>query len=78
MTYTPSGRARFSGGSYNNDTDAKVYWPDYEFVKSYDMTPVVVGDESMPAFLVATNGNYPTLVMLATGEITCVRPAFGV
>ena len=65
----PATKWKNGGGSYNNDTDAKVYWPDYEFVKSYDMTPVVVGDESMPAFLVATNGNYPTPVMLATGEI---------
>ena len=51
----PATKWKNGGGSYNNDTDAKVYWPDYEFVKSYDMTPVVVGDESMPAFLVATD-----------------------
>ena len=33
------------------------------------MTPVPVGDESMPKFLTATNGNYAAPVMLVTGEI---------
>jgi hypothetical protein len=61
--------ARWRNGAYNNDTDTRVYWPDYEFVKSYDMTPVPVGDESMPKFLTATNGNYTAPVMLVTGEI---------
>ncbi len=57
-------------GSYNNDTDTRVFWPDYEFVVSYDMTPVPVGDESMPAFLVGNaNGNYTAPVQLVTGEI---------
>ena len=47
-----------------------MFWPDYEFVKSYDMTPVPVGDESMPKFLTAdANGNYTAPVMLVTGEI---------
>lgn len=60
-----------NGGNFNNDTDARVFWPDYEFVQSYDMTPVVVGDEAIPAFLVAdSNGNYTDPVMLATGEIS--------
>jgi len=55
---------------YDNDTDSRVFWPDYEFVTSYDMTPVVVGDESMPAFVVANSkGNYNPPVLLATGEI---------
>ncbi len=46
-------------GGFDNDTDPRVFWPDYEFVTSYDMTPVPVGDESLPAFLVAdSNGNY--------------------
>ena len=52
-----------------NDSDPRVFWPDYEFVTSYDMTPVPVGDESMPRFLTATNGNYTAPVMLVTGEI---------
>jgi hypothetical protein len=57
-------------GNYNNDTKPQDYWPDYEFVTSYDMTPVPVGEESMPAFLVADgSGNYATPVLLATGEI---------
>jgi hypothetical protein len=67
-------------GTFNNDCipdDAKVcqpqsrvFWPDYEFVKSFDMTPVPVGDESMPAFLVGdAKGNYSAPVQLVTGEI---------
>ncbi|HOZ63834.1 MAG TPA: hypothetical protein PK497_05460 [Burkholderiaceae bacterium] len=57
-------------GTFNNNNDARVFWPDYEFVKSYDMTPVPVGDESMPAFLVGdANGNYTAPVKLVTGEI---------
>lgn len=53
-----------------NDTDTRVFWPDYEFVKSYDMHPVTVGDESMPAFLVGDSvGNYTAPVQLVTGEI---------
>jgi hypothetical protein len=59
------------GGNFDNDTDkTKVFWPDYEFVKSYDMTPVPVGDESMPKFLVGdAKGNYTGPVQLVTGEI---------
>lgn len=57
-------------GMYNNDTQPQPYWPDYEFVTSYDMTPVPVGEESMPAFVVAdANGNFMPPVLLATGEI---------
>lgn len=57
-------------GAYNNDTKPEAYWPDYEFVTSYDMTPVPVGDESVPKFLTAdANGNYDAPVLLATGEI---------
>jgi hypothetical protein len=33
------------------------------------MTPVPVGDESLPKFLTATNGNYAAPVLLVTGEI---------
>jgi hypothetical protein len=61
----PSGK-----GAYNNDTKPQPYWPDYEFVTSYDMTPVPVGEESMPAFLVPdANGNFTAPLLLATGEI---------
>jgi len=59
----------WKGGTYNNDTKPEPYWPDYEFVTSYDMTPVPVGDESMPKFLTDTGGNYAAPVLLATGEI---------
>jgi hypothetical protein len=59
------------GGTYINDTmPTDTFWPDYEFVTSYDMTPVLVGEEAVPAFLTAdSNGNYNPPVMLATGEI---------
>jgi hypothetical protein len=57
-------------GAYNNDTQPEPYWPDYEFVTSYDMTPVPVGEESLPAFLVTdANGNFASPLLLATGEI---------
>lgn len=57
-------------GAYDNDTKpGQPYWPDYEFVTSYDMTPVPVGDESLPKFLTDTGGNYDTPVQLVTGEI---------
>ncbi|MEJ2441257.1 MAG: hypothetical protein P8Z72_16580, partial [Gammaproteobacteria bacterium] len=66
----PNGQWHNSGGTYNNDSDPLPYWPDYEFVTSYDMTPVPVGEESLPKFLVPdSNGNYTSPVLLATGEI---------
>lgn len=65
----PMANWRNGAGGFNNDTNPAKYWPDYEFVTSYDMTPVPVGEESMPAFLVATGGNFPYPVLLATGEI---------
>ncbi len=68
----PNGQWKNGGGNWTatNDTDARVFWPDYEFVKSWDMHPVPVGDESLPAFLVADgSGNYTSPMMLATGEI---------
>lgn len=59
-----------TGGSWNNNSDTRTYWPDYEFVTSYDMTPVPVGEESMPKFLVGdAKGNYSAPVQLVTGEI---------
>jgi hypothetical protein len=61
-------------GPFNNDkiegvAEPRVFWPDYEFVTSYDMTPVPVGDESMPKFLTTTGGNYAAPIRLVTGEI---------
>lgn len=68
--HDPAARWRNGSGGFNNDTDSRVFWPDYEFVTSYDMEPVVVGDESLPAFLVAdASGNYAAPMLLATGEI---------
>ncbi|MCC2634354.1 MAG: hypothetical protein K0S48_2240, partial [Ramlibacter sp.] len=66
----PQGQWKGAGAPYNNDTMPQAYWPDYEFVKSYDMTPVPVGDESLPRFLVpSAGGDYPAPILLATGEI---------
>lgn len=67
----PAARWRNGSGGFNNNTDTRVYWPDYEFVTSYDMTPVPVGDESLPAFLVpgTTSSQYAAPVLLSTGEI---------
>jgi hypothetical protein len=66
----PATQWRNGSGGFSNNTDSRVFWPDYEFVTSYDMTPVPVGDESMPKFLTAdAGGNYTAPVMLVTGEI---------
>jgi hypothetical protein len=71
----PATQWKSVGSPFNNDTidgtaEPRVFWPDYEFVKSFDMTPVPVGDESMPAFLVGdAKGNYPAPVQLVSGEI---------
>ena len=67
----PAAHWKNPGFPFNNDTQpATPYFPDYESVTSYNMTPVPVGEESMPTFLVAdANGNYATPVLLVTGEI---------
>lgn len=71
----PAANWQNAGAPFDNDTingvnEPRVFWPDYEFVTSYDMTPVVVGDESVPQFLVADgSGNYDLPVLLASGEI---------
>ena len=66
----PASQWRNGSGGFNNNTDTRVYWPDYEFVSSFDMHPVVVGDESLPAFLVPdSSGKYTPPMMLSTGEI---------
>jgi hypothetical protein len=65
-----NGGGGFDNNKINGVTEPKVFWPDYEFVQSYDMHPVVVGDESMPAFLVGdSKGNYDAPVQLVSGEI---------
>ena len=62
--------APFDNNKINGVVEPRVFWPDYEFVTSYDMTPMVVGDESMPAFLVGdSKGNYKAPVQLVSGEI---------
>ena len=66
--------APFDNNKIKNDagdlvTETRIFWPDYEFVTSYDMTPVPVGDESLPQFLVKAGGNYIAPVLVATGEI---------
>lgn len=66
----PGANWKNAGGNFNNDTNTEKFWPDYEFVKSYDMTPVPVGDESMPKFLTAdANGDYAAPLKLVTGEL---------
>lgn len=65
-----NGSGGFDNNKINGATEPRVFWPDYEFVTSYDMTPVPVGDESLPAFLVAdASGNFLAPLQLATGEI---------
>jgi hypothetical protein len=67
---SPGNNWRNGLGGFNNNTDPRVFWPDYEFVTSYDMTPVPVGDESLPAFLVVNpSGAYEAPMLLSTGEI---------
>ena len=60
------------GAPYNNDIfPTTPYWPDYEFVTSYDMTPVTPlgSDESIPRF-VSIEGGFLAPVLVATGEIS--------
>lgn len=60
---------------YDNDTlDPKDelgnHWPDYEFVTSYDMTPIPLGEETVPTFIDESP------ILLATGEISGHGNAF--
>lgn len=64
---SPATKWKAAGAPFNNDTDPQEFWPDYEFVTSYDMTPVPVGDESMPKFLTFP---YAPPLNLVTGEIS--------
>ena len=68
----PKANWRNPGGPFNNDIfPTTPYWPDYEFVTSYDMTPVTPNgsDESIPRF-VAFEGGFIGPVLLASGEIS--------
>jgi len=66
----PATNWKAAGAPVDNDTDVRVFWPDYEFVTSYDMTPIPVGDEALPAFLVADkSGDFESPLKLVTGEI---------
>jgi hypothetical protein len=68
----PQANWKNAGASYNNDIFPNTpYWPDYEFVTSYDMTPVTPNgsDESIPRF-VAFEGGFLGPVLLASGEIS--------
>ncbi len=54
-------------GAYNNDEPGGTlgdHWPDYEFVNSYDMTPVLLGEEEVPNYL------FEAPVLLHTGELS--------
>ena len=54
-----------TGGTYDNDIfPDEVHWPDYEFVTSYDMTPVPLGEESVPAYISESP------ILLKTGELS--------
>jgi hypothetical protein len=58
----------WSAGTFNNDDNNNLgdHWPDYEFVTSYDMTPVLLpgSDETVPTFI----SEAP--ILLATGEVS--------
>ncbi len=52
---------------YNNDEPGGTlgdHWPDYEFVTSYDMTPVPLGEEEVPKYI------FEAPVLLHTGEVS--------
>jgi hypothetical protein len=58
----------WNAGTFNNDPIGVLgdHWPDYEFVTSYDMTPVIPdgSEESVPTFI----SKAP--ILLATGEVS--------
>ena len=68
----PATRWKASGAPFNNDIFPEAYWPDYEFVTSYDMTPVTPAgsDESIPKFVTLNGNTFIAPVLLATGEIS--------
>ena len=57
---------KWTAGTYDNDTDPAIHWPDYEFVTSYDMTPVIPdgAEEAVPTFI----SQAP--ILLTTGEVS--------
>ncbi len=69
----PQANWRNAGAPFNNDIfPSTAYWPDYEFVSSYDMTPVTLSgsDESMPQFVVLNGSSFMAPVLLVSGEIS--------
>ena len=58
----------WTAGTFDNDDNniSGDHWPDYEFVTSYDMTPVLLpgSEETVPAFI----NQAP--ILLATGEVS--------
>jgi hypothetical protein len=62
----PAGTWHGDNAPYDNDTDGIPgnHWPDYEFVTSYDMTEVPLGEESVPQFI------FESPILLATGELS--------
>lgn len=58
----------WKAGTFNNNTigDLGDHWPDYEFVTSYNMTPIIPAgsEEEMPQFI------YEAPILLATGEVS--------
>ncbi|MCM5570101.1 hypothetical protein M6I34_06240 [Burkholderiaceae bacterium FT117] len=68
----PGARWRNAGAPFDNDIFPEPYWPDYEFVTSYDMTPVTLSgsDESMPKFVTLDGSSFIGPVQLVSGEIS--------
>lgn len=69
----PQANWKNPGAPFNNDIfPNQAYWPDYEFVTSYDMTPITLSgsDESMPQFVVMSGNSFIAPVLLASGEIS--------
>jgi hypothetical protein len=69
----PQANWKNPGAPFNNDIfPDQANWPDYEFVTSYDMTPVTLSgsDESMPQFVVLGGNSFIAPVLLASGEIS--------
>lgn len=66
---------KWKAGTFNNNTigDLGDHWPDYEFVTSYDMTPITPtgSEEEFPAFI------YDAPILLATGEVSGHGNVFG-
>ncbi|HEY9190332.1 MAG TPA: hypothetical protein VIM88_05650 [Sulfurovum sp.] len=61
------------GAPFDNDDNNILgdHWPDYEFVTSYDMTLVPLGNEEVPTFI------HEAPILLATGEVSGHGNVFG-